>query len=65
MKRKIWSVVKYYLMYWVFYLLPVILAAIAVKLYARKTGTDIDIRDAGTEYWLVLLGAVLGVYFFL
>lgn len=65
MKRKIWSVVKYYLMYWVFYLLPVILAAIAVKLYARKTGTDIDIRDAGTEYWFVLLGAVLGVYFFL
>ena len=65
MKRNIWNIVKYFLMYWVFYLTPVILATIALKLYARKTGRDLDIREGDTEYWFVLIGAVLGVFFFL
>lgn len=65
MKRDIWNVVKYFLMYWVFYLLPVIVAAVVMRIYERKTGLDIDIREGGTEYWFVVLGAVLGVFFFL
>lgn len=65
MKRDIWNVVKYFLMYWVFYLLPVIVAAVAMRIYERKTGLDIDIREGGTVYWFLVLGAVLGVFFFL